>query len=231
MDAVGVIVVFHANQFTVIVTGVGAAKRPLHDSTGNPRAKKVPRRNAQSGAPQPAPHPAGPDPEDSGDGSKVGGTLSAAAADGEAKDRYAASLTDTGAAQPAPHPAGTDPEDSGDGSKVGGTLSAAAAHGEAKGQHAASLADTGAAGGEAKVQPPAVVLPQPATGAGIPPSTAIRVGKVVTSWFDLDEGDDPTGFGVSDPCSRGEPAASSLPLVPSRVLRPCLLGLAMHTGR
>ena len=184
MDAVGVIVVFHANQFTVIVTGVGAAKRPLHDSTGNPRAKKVPRRNAQSGAPQPAPHPAGPDPEDSGDGSKVGGTLSAAAA-----------------------------------------------HGEAKGQHAASLADTGAAGGEAKVQPPAVVLPQPATGAGIPPSTAIRVGKVVTSWFDLDEGDDPTGFGVSDPCSRGEPAASSLPLVPSRVLRPCLLGLAMHTGR
>ena len=117
----------------------------------------------------------------------------------------------SGVPQPAPHPAGVDPDDRG---AVGGTPSAA-----------------GAAGDEAKAQPPEVVLPQPTIGAEIPQGTAIRVGRVVRSWFDLDEGDNPVGFGVGDPCSHGEPAASSLPLVRSRVLRPCLLGLAMHTGR
>ena len=125
----------------------------------------------------------------------------------------------SGVPQPAPHPAGTDPDDRGDNSTVGGTPSAAA-RGEAEGQHAASTTDAGAAGDEAKAQPPEVVLPQPATGVEIPQNTVSRVGRVVRSWFDLDEGDDPVGFGVGDPCSHGEPAASSLSLVRSRVLRP-----------
>ena len=108
----------------------------------------------------------------------------------------------SGTPQPAPHPA------------------SAAAGDEAKGHHAASLPYPGAAGDEAQGQPPEVVLPQPTIGAEIPQGTAIRVGRVVRSWFDLDEGDNPVGFGVGDPCSHGEPAASSLPLVRSRVLRP-----------
>ena len=109
----------------------------------------------------------------------------------------------SGTPQPAPHPA-----------------SAAAATGEAEGRHAASTTDAGTGGDGAKAQPPEVVLPQPTIGAEIPQGTAIRVGRVVRSWFDLDEGDNPVGFGVGDPCSHGEPAASSLPLVRSRVLRP-----------
>ena len=107
----------------------------------------------------------------------------------------------SGVPQPAPHPAGVDPDDRG---AVGGTPSAAAS-GE---------------GDEAKDQPPEVVLPQPANGVEIPQHTVSRVGGVVRSWFDLDEGDDAVGFGVGDPCSHGEPAASSLPLVRLRVLRP-----------
>ena len=122
----------------------------------------------------------------------------------------------SGVPQPAPHPAGVDPEDRG---AVGGTPSAAAS-GEAEGQGAASTTDAGAAGDEAKAQPPEVVLPQPADGVEIPQNTVSRVGRVVRSWFDLDEGDDAVGFGVGDPCSHGEPAASSLPLVRLRVLRP-----------
>ena len=82
---------------------------------------------------------------------------------------------------------------------------------------------------EAKVQP-AVVLSTPGSGVDIPPRTANRVGRVVSSWFDLDDGDDPAGFGVSDLCTRGEPAASSLPLVRSRVLSPFMLGVATQKG-